>query len=98
MCSNIANIFGYSGGSRALNATINKDRISLTMRPALAEDLTPEDRVHIQTTFKRVTICHVPHGDPRNRYSISAGTSKVSEYMREYSDYLRPAIFLTPQN
>jgi hypothetical protein len=98
MCSNIADTFGYGGGSGALDATINKDRISLLTRPALAEDLTPEDTVDIQTNFKRVTVCTVPQSDPRKRHAISGGTYAVSEYMREYSDYLRPTIFLTPQN
>ena len=98
MCSNIADTFGYGEGSRAPEATINKERISLTMRPALAEDLTPEDTVDIQTNSKRVIICPVLQSDPRKRHAISCGTYAVSEYLREYSDYLRPTIFLTPQN
>jgi hypothetical protein len=98
MCSNFADTFGYGGGSRALDATINKERISLTMRPALAEGLTPEDTVDIQTNFKRAIICPVLQSDPRKRHAISCGTHAVSEYLREYSDYLRLTIFLTPQN
>jgi hypothetical protein len=97
MCSSIADIFGYTSisSSRAPDATIGRDRISLAIRPALAEDLTEEDSVDIQTNPKRVTICHVPHADPKNRHTISAGTYSDSEHVHEYSNYLRPTIFLT---
>lgn len=96
MCPNIAVFFGYNSisGSRPLDVTIDRDRIGLAIRPPLAEDLTQEDTVDIQTN-KRVTICHVPHGDPKNRHAISAGTYADSEHVREYSDYLRHTIFLT---
>lgn len=96
MCSNIADIFGYNNisGSRALDATIGRDRINLVMRPALVEDLTQEDTVSIQTSPKRVTICHGSPGNPKNRHAISDGTYAVSEHVREHSDYLRPTIFL----
>ena len=97
MCSNISNIFGCTStsGIRALDATIGRDGISLAIRPSLAEDLTQEDTVNIQTNPKKVTICHVSHGDPKNRHAIRAGTHADSEHVREYSDYLRPTIFLT---
>ena len=97
MCSNIADIFGYTGvsGCGALDATIGRDRISLAIRPALAEGLTQEDTVNIQTNPKRVTICHVPPGDPKNRHTISAGSYADSQHVREYSNYLTPSIFLT---
>jgi hypothetical protein len=51
MCSDIADIFGYSSIScrEALNATISRDTISLAIRPALVEDLIQEDVVDIQT-------------------------------------------------
>jgi hypothetical protein len=96
MHSKIFDIFRYNSisGSRVLYATIGRDRISLVMRPALAEDLTQEDTMGIQTNPRRVTICHVPPGDP-NRHAISAGTYAVSEHVREYSDYLTSSIFLT---
>src|SRR5918992_5514579 len=90
MCSNISNIFGCTStsGIRALDATIDRDGISLAIRPSLTEDLTQEDTVDIQTNPKRVTICHVPQGDPKNRHTISAGSYADSEHVREYSDYL----------
>lgn len=96
MCSNIADIFGYASisCSGALGTTIGRDRISLAIRPALAEDLTQEDIVDIQTNPKRVTIYHVPQGDPKNRHTISAGTYANSEHSHEYSDYLTASIFL----
>ncbi|HYZ60410.1 MAG TPA: hypothetical protein VE544_12195 [Nitrososphaeraceae archaeon] len=96
MCSDIADIFGYASisCSGALDATIGRDRISLAMRPALEEDLTQEDIVDIQTNPKRVTICHVPQGDRKNRHTISAGSYADSEHMYEYSDYLTANIFL----
>lgn len=97
MCSNVVDIFGYTSisGSGALNATIGKDRISLAIRPALAEDLTQEDTVNIQTNPNRVTIYHVPQGDLKNRHTISAGSYADSEHVREYRDYLTSSIFLT---
>ena len=97
MCSNIADIFGYASisCSGALDATISRDRISLAIRAALAEDLTQEDIVDIETNPKRVTICHVPQGDPKNRHTISAGSYADSEHVHEYSDYLTSSIFLT---
>ena len=97
MCSDISDIFGYTSisGGGALDAIIGKDRISLAIRLALTEGLTQEDTVNIQTNPNRVTICHVPQGDPKNRHTISAGSYADSEHVREYSDYLRPTIFLT---
>ena len=96
MCSDIADSIGYTNisFSGALDATIGRDRISLAIRPALAEDLTQEDTVNIQTNPKWLTICHVPQGGPKNRHTISAGSYADSEHVREYSDYLTSSIFL----
>jgi hypothetical protein len=96
MCSDIADIFGYSSIScrEALNATISRDTISLAIKPALVEDLIQEDVVDIQTNPKRVTICHVPQGDPKNRHTISASSYTDSEHVHEYSDYLTASVFL----
>jgi hypothetical protein len=90
MCSIISDNFGYNSisGSRALDATTRRDKISLVMRLALAEDLTQENTAGIQTNPKRPTICHVPPGNPKNRHAICAGTCAVSEHVREYSDFL----------
>jgi hypothetical protein len=89
MCSNIADIFGYPrmSGNRALDATIGRDRINLAIKPALPEYLTQEDTVDVQTNPKRVTICHIPHGEPKNRHAISAGTYADSEHVHEYSNH-----------
>ena len=96
MCSDIAHIFGYANTScsGALDTTIDRDRISLAMRPALEEDLIQEDIVDIQTNPKWVTICHVPQGGLKNRHTISAGSYADSEHVYEYSDYLTASIFL----
>jgi len=96
MCSDIACIFGYANisCSGALGTTIDRHRISLARRLALAEDLTQEDIVDIQTNPKRVTICHIPQGDPKNRHTISASSYADSEHVYEYSDYLTASIFL----
>ncbi len=97
MCSTIADIFGYTSMScsRPPDATIGKDRTSLAIRPPLAEDLTQEDTtVDIQTNLKRITICHILHGELKNRHAISAGSYADSEHAREYGDYLTPVIFL----
>lgn len=96
MCSDIADIFGYASisCSGALYVTIDRDRISLAMRPALEEDLTQEDVVDIQTNPKWVTICHVPQGGLKNRHTISASSYADSEHVHEYSDYLPTSIFL----
>ena len=96
MCSDIADIFGYTSisGGGALDATIGRDRISLAIRPALAEDLTQEDTVNIQTNPKWLTICHVPQGGPKNRHTISAGSYADEEHVREYIDYLTSSILM----
>ena len=96
MCSTVVDIFGYTSisGSGALDATIGKDRSSIAMRPALEEDLTQEDIADTQTNPKRVTICHVPQGDPKNRHIISAGSYADSEHVREYTNYLTASILL----
>jgi hypothetical protein len=95
MCSNIADIFDYPSinGNGALDTTIGRDKISPAIRRALAEDLTQEDTMDMQTNPKRVTIYHVPQGDRKNRHTISAGSD--SEHVREYSNYLSPDVFLT---
>ena len=92
----IADIFGYASisCSGALGATIDRHRISLARRLALAEDLTQENIVYMQTNLERVTFCYVLQGDPKNRCTISAGSYAYSEHVHEYSDYLAASIFL----
>jgi hypothetical protein len=95
MTSDIANNFGYTSisGSGIRGAPIDGDKVSLSMRLLLADDLIQTDTMDIQTSPKRITICHIPHGDPKNVLVISDGTYAGSEHVREYSDYLRPTIF-----
>lgn len=96
MCSDIAHIFGYASIScnGALGTTIDRHGISLARRLALAEDLTQENIVDMQTSLERVTFCHVLQGDSKNRHTISAGTYANSAHVHEYSDYLTASIFL----
>jgi hypothetical protein len=96
MRSNIADIFGYNNisGSRPPAATIDRDRIGLSIRLALSEDLTQEDRMDIQTNPKRVNICHILHGEPKNRHAISAGIYADSDQYVNIA-IIRPPIFLT---
>ena len=89
MRSNIPDIFRYTSisGSRALEATIRRDRISLALKTALQEYLTQEHTVDVQTNPKRVTICHIPYDESKNRHAISAGTYADSELVHEYSNH-----------
>ena len=100
MCSDLAHIFGYADitCSRALGTTIDRHRISLARRLALAEDLTQENVVDMQTNLESVTFCHVLQGDPKNRCTISAGSYAYSERVHEYSNYLAASIFLMQHN
>jgi hypothetical protein len=95
MCSDIAHIFGYANisCSGALRTTIDIHRISLARRLALAEDLTQENIVVMQTNLERVSFCHILQGDPKNRCTIIVGSYSYSEHVHEYSNYLAASIF-----
>ena len=95
MCSDIAHIFGYTNisCSGALAITIDRHRISLARRLVLAEGLTQENIVDMQTNLERVTFCHVLQGDPKNRCTIIVGSYAYSEHVHEYSNYLAASIF-----
>ena len=95
MCSDIAHIFGYINisCSGALGITIDRHRISLARRLVLAEGLTQENIVDMQTNLERVTFCHVLQGDPKNRCTIIVGSYAYSEHVHEYSNYLAASIF-----
>jgi len=55
--------------------------------PVLANDLTSEDILSLQDPDK-VTICHIPPGDPENRHTITIGASAVPAHVRNHGDYI----------
>ena len=66
------------GGSTSFNAT-----------PAVyANDLTEEDLLSLQVDQFKVTICHIPPGDPENRHTITIGASAVAGHVRNHGDYI----------
>ena len=40
------------------------------------------------TNPKKVTICHIPPGEPENRHTITVGAPSVAAHVREHGDYI----------
>jgi hypothetical protein len=40
------------------------------------------------TNPKKVTICHIPPGNPDERHTITVGAPAVAAHVREHGDYL----------
>jgi hypothetical protein len=57
--------------------------------PVLANDYTAEDLLSLQdpTVFK-VTICHIPPGQPENGHSMTIGAPAVAAHVAEHGDYI----------
>ena len=61
-----------------------------TATPAVyANDLTEEDIASLQIpNVKKVTICHIPPGEPENRHTITIGAPAVAAHVRDHGDYI----------
>jgi hypothetical protein len=58
---------------------------------AFADDLTEEDLLSLQDpTQPKVTICHIPPGNPGNRHEITVGESAVAAHIRDHGDMVGP--------
>jgi hypothetical protein len=58
---------------------------------AYADDLTEEDLLSLQDpTQPKVTICHIPPGNPENRHTITIGASAVAAHVAEHGDEIGP--------
>jgi hypothetical protein len=57
--------------------------IFFTVTPAaFADDLTAEDILSLQDLGQRkVTICHIPNGNPANAHEITVGESAVAAHI-----------------
>jgi hypothetical protein len=50
--------------------------------PVFANDLTPEDLLSLQDPLQaKVTICHIPNGNPSNAHEITVGESAVPAHL-----------------
>jgi hypothetical protein len=59
--------------------------------PAYADDLTAEDILSLQDpSVAKVTICHIPPGNPANRHEITVGEPAVAAHIRDHGDYVGP--------
>jgi hypothetical protein len=67
-------------------------RIFFTVTPAAyAHDLTKEDILSLQDqTQQKVTICHIPNGNPDNAHEITVGESAVAGHVQEHGDGVGP--------
>jgi hypothetical protein len=75
----------------AITAVIPLITASSLVTPALANDLTPEDILSLQDPAQlKVTICHIPPGDPANRHTITVGAQAVPAHIRNHGDYIGP--------
>ncbi len=62
--------------------------IFFTVTPAAyADDLTEEDLLSLLNPIK-VTICHIPEGNPENRHTITIAAPAVAAHVRNHGDYI----------
>jgi hypothetical protein len=75
-----------------LTAAIGSIFFTATLPAAYADDLTEEDILSLQdpTNPKKVTICHIPPGNPDNRHTITIGAPAVAAHVSEHGDYIGP--------
>jgi hypothetical protein len=58
---------------------------------AFADDLTEEDILSLQDpSVVKVTICHIPPGNPAERHEITVGEPAVAAHIRDHGDYIGP--------
>jgi hypothetical protein len=57
--------------------------------PVLANDYTA-NLLSLQdpTNPQKVTICHIPPGEPQNRHTITIGAGAVAAHVRNHGDYI----------
>jgi hypothetical protein len=64
--------------------------------PVLANDLTPEDLLSLQDPLQeKITICHIPNGDPSKAHDITVGASAVSAHVA-HGDTFGPCVTEPP--
>jgi hypothetical protein len=64
--------------------------------PVLANDLTPEDLLSVQDPLQeKVTICHIPNGDPSKAHDITVGASAVPAHLA-HGDTVGPCVTEPP--
>ena len=73
----------------ALTAAAGSIFFTATLPAAYADDLTEEDILSLQDP-KKVTICHIPPGNPDNRHTITIGAPAVAAHVVEHGDYIGP--------
>jgi hypothetical protein len=66
--------------------------IFFTVTPAaFADDLTEEDILSLHDPGQaKVTICHIPPGNPDNRHEITVGERAVAAHIAEHGDTIGP--------
>jgi hypothetical protein len=64
--------------------------ITTTTPAAYAHDLTEEDLLSLQVDNVKVTICHIPPGEPANRHEITIGAPAVPAHIRNHGDTVGP--------
>jgi hypothetical protein len=70
--------------------------ISTVIVPVLANDLTPEDLLSLQDPLQeKVTICHIPNGDPSKAHEITVGASAVPTHLA-HGDTVGPCVTQPP--
>ena len=85
--------YGFTNGSLAYNLTINTSgfdpgnyTIKITL-PDLSESSDSIPLEILQVEEKKVTICHIPPGNPANAHTITVGKSAVPAHL-SHGDYL----------
>lgn len=75
----------------ALTAATGSIFFTATPPPAAyAHDLTAEDILSLQDPAQaKVTMCHVPNGNPDNRHEITVGERAVAHHI-EHGDTIGP--------
>ena len=59
--------------------------------PALADDYSVEDLLSLQDPSQaKVTICHIPPGNPQNAHEITIGEPAVAAHIRDHGDSVGP--------
>ena len=59
--------------------------------PVPANDYTAQDLLSLQDPMQpKVTICHIPPGQPNNAHTITVGESAVAAHILEHGDGIGP--------
>jgi hypothetical protein len=71
---------------------VNHKHLVQKHRKILANDLTPEDLLSLQDPLQqKVTICHIPNGDPSKAHDITVGASAVQAHLA-HGDTVGPCV------